>query len=420
MDAGTNFQKAENTTNDGGVRYMALTKPESTFKTGQNAKGEFLTSVLIDLASNEWWTGGYNYAILSMSRKDTTEFEQFYREIEKRTRNMEEYGTDNVQIVEDTFTIQDGKGKEYIYVVKLDGYLHGVVVAKIDKAKYISYARKYGRSNNNGGTSTNTIRRVSSARSKLGSKSSGGSWSIPSNGNSGSSGVVSSSPQSNMAGNNANKGSANRKISSTTDSDGNQLTAGQQKKFANSQERDADGNLRVMYRGDSEEVTVYDRKKSKPSNLYGRGFYYTADKSHAGQYGNVRAFYLNTVDPLMPGQHKITKDQMLRFLEAIENDGEDYDLYNYGEGATAESVLETVWGKGDFEMLQDVSASAIGDLVAAVELFNEINGTTWNLYFNHAKAAICSGVVPQQPPISVAPIALQSLQILPNSSGDMG
>jgi len=156
------------------------------------------------------------------------------------------------------------------------------------------------------------------------------------------------------------------------------MTAGQQTNFGKSQERDADGNLRVMYRGDSEEVTVYDRKKSKPSNLYGRGFYCTSEKSHAGQYGIVRAFYLNTVDPLMQGQHKITKDQMLRFLEAVENDGEDYDLYNYGEGATAQSVLETVWGKGDFEMLQDVSASAVGDLVAAVELFNEINGTTYD------------------------------------------
>ncbi len=378
MDAGTNFQNAENTTGEGGVRYMTPTKPESTFKTGQNVKGEFLTSVLIDLASEEWWTGGYNYAILSMDRNDTTEFEQFYRKIEKRTRNMEEYGTDNGQIVEDTFTVQDGKGKEYIYVVKLDGYLHGVVIAKIDKAKYISYVKKYGRSNNNGRTSANTIRRVSGARAKLGSKSSGGSRSRSSNGYSGSSGVVGSSPQGYMAGNNASKGSGNRKVSNATDSDGNQLRAAQQAYFAESKERDTNGNLQVMYRGDSEEVTVYDRKKSKPSNLHGRGFYYTKEKSHAGQYGIVRAFYLNTVNPLMPDQHNITKEQMLRFLEAIENDGEDYDLYNYGEGATAQSVLETVWGKGDFEMLQDVSASAIGDLVAAVELFNEINGTTYD------------------------------------------
>ena len=193
---------------------------------------------------------------------------------------------------------------------------------------------------------------------------------------------------------------------STTDSDGNQLTAGQQSHFSKSQERDADGNLQVMYRGDSEEVTVYDRKKSKPSNLHGRGFYFTNAKSHAGQYGIVRAFYLNTVDPLMPGQHKITKDQMLRFLEAIENDGEDYDLYNYGEGATAQSVLETVWGKGDFEMLQDVSASAVGDLVAAVELFNEINGTSYDsirtptetVIFNSNQAKLTSNKNPTDHP----------------------
>ena len=198
----------------------------------------------------------------------------------------------------------------------------------------------------------------------------------------------------------------NVKKNSSTDSDGNQLSKGQQAYFAESKERDADGNLRVMYRGDSEEVTVFDRKKSKASNLYGRGFYYTSEKSHAGQYGIVRAFYLNTVNPLMPDQHSITKTQMLRFLEAIENDGEDYDLYNYGENATAKSVLESVWGKGDFEMLQDVSASAIGDLVAAVELFNEINGTTYDsirlptetVIFNSNQAKLTSNKNPTDNP----------------------
>ena len=40
-----------------------------------------------------------------------------------------------------------------------------------------------------------------------------------------------------------------------------------------------------------------------------------------------------------------------------------------------------VWGdgnNGDFEMLQDISASAIGDLVAVIELFNEVNGTDYD------------------------------------------
>ena len=165
---------------------------------------------------------------------------------------------------------------------------------------------------------------------------------------------------------------------SDRDSSGRELSEGQMEYFKDSAVRDKDGNLLVMYRGDSSEFTVFDRKKSRASNLYGRGFYFTNSKAHAEQYGKAREFYLNIKNPLAPKQNVITKNQMLAFLKAIENDGEDYDLYNYGEDSTAESVLSSVWGKGDFEMLQDVNASAIGDLVAAVELFNEVNGTRYD------------------------------------------
>ena len=177
--------------------------------------------------------------------------------------------------------------------------------------------------------------------------------------------------------------SDNRKTSAQTknsdrDTLGNTLTESQQSYFKDSKVRDENGNLKVMYRGDANEFTVFDKKKTNHANLYGRGFYFTDSKSHAGQYGSTREFYLDIKNPLSPAQNNITKSQMLNFLKAIENDGEDYDLYNYGQGATAESVLNSVWGKGDFEMLQDISAGAIGDLVAATELFNEVNGTTYD------------------------------------------
>ena len=195
----------------------------------------------------------------------------------------------------------------------------------------------------------------------------------------------------------------NTKIS-TKDSTGRELSEGQQKYFKDSKVRDDNGNLLVMYRGDSNEFTVFDRKKTKHSNLYGRGFYFTNSKAHAEQYGEAREFYLDIKNPLSPKQNAITKKQMLNFLKAIENDGEDYDLYNYGEGATAESVLNSVWGKGDFEMLQDVNASAIGDLVAAVELFNEVNGTNYDgiilptetVTFNSEQAKLTSNLNPTE------------------------
>jgi len=189
----------------------------------------------------------------------------------------------------------------------------------------------------------------------------------------------------------------------TQDSAGNSLTQEQQEYFADSKARDKDGRLQIMYRGGKGDFTVFDRKKSKPSNLYGRGFYFTNSKSHAEQYGSAKAFYLNIEHPLGTDSHEITKGQLLNFLKAIEDDGEDYDLYNYGEGSTAESVLNLVWdGRPDFDLLNDINATAIGDLVAATELFNEVNHTDYDgfilptetVIFNSEQAKLTSNKTP--------------------------
>lgn len=162
-----------------------------------------------------------------------------------------------------------------------------------------------------------------------------------------------------------------------TDNTGLTLSEGQYQYFQNSKQKDAQGHLMVMYRGGKEDISVFDRKKSSYTNLYGRGFYYTDSVEHAREFGEPIAYYLNIETPLMPGQHMFTKAQMRAFLKAVAQD-DDYGLENYGYGATVESVLRGMWGKGDFEMLQDVNATAIGDLVAAAELFNTVNGTKYD------------------------------------------
>ncbi len=165
---------------------------------------------------------------------------------------------------------------------------------------------------------------------------------------------------------------------SVKDSQGNTLSEAQQKFFKDSAVRDDEGNLLVVYHGTDAEFTVFDKKKSKYSNLYVRGFYFTDSDSHAQQYGNAAKYYLNIKNPLKTGTRDITKDQVLRLLQAIENDGEEYDLYNYGEGATAETVLDMVFGKDDFSVLYDISATAVGDFVETVSLFNSVNGTDYD------------------------------------------
>lgn len=181
------------------------------------------------------------------------------------------------------------------------------------------------------------------------------------------------------------QGNANSQVKSNDkvqnsmrDSVGRELTEAQQEYFKDSKVRDAEGNLLVMYRGGTGTKTVFTRERSRYSNLYGRGFYFTKDKDRASQYGGVREFYLNIQAPLSPGQNAITEKQMRKFLEAVQTNEDEYSFWNYGESATVDSVLRDIYGKGDFEMLQDVNATAIGDLVAAVELFNDVNGTNYD------------------------------------------
>lgn len=162
------------------------------------------------------------------------------------------------------------------------------------------------------------------------------------------------------------------------DSQGRELTQEQQEFFRDSKVVDSQGRLRVMFRGDGEQFTVFDRKRSRYSNMYGRGFYFTDSETHASQYGSARQFYLNITNPVLTDETTITRAQMRKFLKAVAENEDDFSFENYGYGATVDSVLKSVYGKSDFSMLYDVSQTAIGDMVAAVELFNEVNGTNYD------------------------------------------
>lgn len=165
----------------------------------------------------------------------------------------------------------------------------------------------------------------------------------------------------------------------THDSEGRELTQEQAEYFKDSKVRDENGNLKVMYRGGTEDFTVFDRKKSSYANHFGRGFYFTDSKSHAGQYGKAKPYYLNITNPLSTTERTITKAQMRKFLEAVAENDEDFSFENYGYGATVDSVLNSVFsGKSDFSMIRDVDETAIGDMVAATELFNQINGSSYD------------------------------------------
>ena len=172
-----------------------------------------------------------------------------------------------------------------------------------------------------------------------------------------------------------------------SDSTGAELTSDQRKYFDASKQLDSEGRLQVMYQGAPEEFFTFDKKKSKASNLYGRGFYFTNSADQARHYGTVRGYYLNITNPLSATKKTISRMQMRKFLNAVA-ENEDYSIENYGTYDVAEVLRSVYEGKSDFAMLYDVSLTAIGDLVEAVELFNEINGTEYDGFILDTESVI--------------------------------
>ena len=164
----------------------------------------------------------------------------------------------------------------------------------------------------------------------------------------------------------------------------NQLTESQSplkypSKLSGTKVVNPDGSLKVMYRGDNNDINKFDRSYSSYANLYGTGFYFTDSQNHANNYGNAKEYYLNIQNPLNTDKHTITLKQVYNFLVAVDKN-DDYGLYNYGYGSTPKTVLGKVYreDRSDFNIIQDINTSCIGDLVEATLLFNQINGTNFD------------------------------------------
>lgn len=164
---------------------------------------------------------------------------------------------------------------------------------------------------------------------------------------------------------------------SQQDNKGRTLSEATQNFLVDSKIRDENGNIKTMYHGSPAQFTVFDKKKAKSSGYYGKGFYFSDSESHAGQYGSKYEVYLNIKNPLQGETHDITKEQLRKFVDAVA-ENEDYGIENYGYDATVDSVVDSVYGKDDFAMLMDINTTSIGNMVEAIELFNEVNGTNYD------------------------------------------
>lgn len=133
-----------------------------------------------------------------------------------------------------------------------------------------------------------------------------------------------------------------------------------------------------FYHGSPNYFTEFDKNKARSTGLYGKGFYFTREPSHASSYGeNNYEVYLQIKSPLKPNESTITQKQALKFLGEIAK-SEDYDLYNYSRDNNPSEALKKTFKKDAFSFIQDISAGSIGDMVKAVELFNEVNGTSFD------------------------------------------
>lgn len=142
----------------------------------------------------------------------------------------------------------------------------------------------------------------------------------------------------------------------------------------------SDGTPNVMYHGSPAQFTIFDKKKAKSSGQYGRGFYFTNSQSHAGTYGQQYSVYLNIRNPLKQGGSTVSRSQVQKFLEAVA-ENEDYSIENYGTydvDAVLHNIMENASTIDAYQAIQNVSLTAIGDMVEAAELFNKVNGTKFD------------------------------------------
>ena len=151
----------------------------------------------------------------------------------------------------------------------------------------------------------------------------------------------------------------------------------QDSKTVNPKMLNPDGTPKVMYHGSPSKFNVFDKRKAKSSGLYGRGFYFTDSKSHGSTYGELYEVYLSIKHPITPGGDSVTRSQVRKFLEAVAENEDDYSIENYGT-YDIDEILRNVYRKDAFAVIQDVSATAIGDMVEAVKLFNDVNGTDFD------------------------------------------
>ena len=179
-------------------------------------------------------------------------------------------------------------------------------------------------------------------------------------------------------------------LKSSRDSEGNVLTEAQQRYFADSQVRDDDGNLKVVYHGSPAIFTEFSADfMGAHGSAEGQGFYFTDYKPMAEGYqrdgGQLLEGYLNIQKPLSDSDVTLKRAEVRKLLQAIDPTGDDlvlnYDSkggmgypsrtwYNRAVNDTLNAVMDN---ESDSEILGEL-ANDMGDHGAVLEKARSVLG----------------------------------------------
>ena len=87
-----------------------------------------------------------------------------------------------------------------------------------------------------------------------------------------------------------------RRYSIKVDSEGRELSEGQQEYFKNSKVVDEEGRLKVVYYGTMADFNIFDLKEARDTEDI-EAFFFSGDYEESSGYGNVGEYYLNIINP---------------------------------------------------------------------------------------------------------------------------
>ncbi len=175
------------------------------------------------------------------------------------------------------------------------------------------------------------------------------------------------------------------------DSEGHELTEAQEEYFRDSQVRDADGKLKVVYHGSAAQFTEFSADfMSQHGSAEGQGFYFTDYKPMAqgyeGKGGQLLEGYLDIKKPLSDSDVTLSKAEVKRLIQALDPTGDDlvlnYDSrggmgypsrawYNRSVEDTLRAVMST--SDSDSEILAEL-ANGMGDPGKVLKTTRELLG----------------------------------------------